>query len=261
MPPSARLVRTRLTSGTGAALSVLLVAGCSSSHAHTASSTVAGTTPNSATTTPTTTPTTSSTSSGSATVAAALQRLVLRTGDLPAGWTGAAYQSSPGASNAHAAFSQCAGIPNSDSAKTGEVHSDDFSQGEATISSEAFGYSSAAAVTSDRSAIAGPKAKQCFQTLFDQQLRAALPAGSTLKPPSVTVTPGAVAGMSNVVGTVSASVSVSASGQSITVYVGAVFIAGPTIEAEVTYENVGAPFDTGVLDTAVRAVSQRVAGA
>jgi len=187
MPPSARLVRTRLTSGTVAALSVLLVAGCSSSHAHTASSTVAGTTPNSATTTPTTTPTTSSTSSGSATVAAALQRLVLRTGDLPAGWTGAAYQSSPGASNAHAAFSQCAGIPNSDSAKTGEVHSDDFSQGEATISSEAFGYSSAAAVTSDRSAIAGPKAKQCFQTLFDQQLRAALPAGSTLKPPSVTV--------------------------------------------------------------------------
>jgi len=185
--------------------------------------------------------------------------MVLRASDLPAGWAGTAFQPDPSNAANQAAFAACVGVPDAPSARIGEVHSQDFSAGEAMISSQASSERSPDDVARASAALTGPKAQGCYRSLATSGLKSSLPAGSTVGAVDVTVTPGSNGGPSNVVAMARVTVTVTVSGQQATVYVDIAFIAGRQVEAEIDFENAGAPVDSALQRQLVQTVATRVA--
>jgi hypothetical protein len=190
---------------------------------------------------------------------AVLTSFMLIAADLPSGWTGTPPQPDPNDDKYHAAFATCTGIPDSNAKRVAEVDSDDFSMDNATVSSSATSFSSQGAVDSDRAALLGAKATDCFKTLVAAELKDSLPSGASEGTLQIAITPTAAGGPAGVLAMLSAQVDVTETGQTVTAYSNVAFIAGPLVEAEVDAENVGAPVDTDVLDAAITAVAQRVA--
>ena len=82
-----------------------------------------------------------------------------------------------------------------------------------------------------------------------------------MKELSVRITPGPGGGPDNVVATVNCKMTVTASGQQATVYLNSALIRGSHIEAEVDFENVGAPVPSALQARVIAAVAGRVAAA
>ena len=177
--------------------------------------------------------------------------------DLPSGWKGAPYQPGPNDSANNAAFVACVGVRNTESDKVAEAHSDNFAQGNASISSSATSYRLQSDLDADVAVLHSPKLSPCFEQLMKKQLAAALPAGGTVESASVKITPGSAGGPANVVGTGTGTIKVQVSGQQIPVYLTVAFIAGPLIQAEVDTENVGTPVPASVVNPLVAAVATR----
>lgn len=197
----------------------------------------------------------------SAPTPAQLSAMVLHAADLPSGWTGTAFQAGPTDAANQAAFAACVGDPGAPSARVAEVHSPDFSMGATTISSQAASERSPDDVTRASAALTGPKAPGCYRSLATSGLRSSLPAGSTVGALDVKVTAGSSGGPSNVVATAHVTVTVTVTGQQVTVYVDIAFIASGLVEAEVDFENAGAPLDAALQRQLVHVVAARVATA
>lgn len=203
----------------------------------------------------------SSPSSSAATPASQsqLKKIALQPADLPSGWKGTPYQSSPNDSAGNAAFLKCVGARNTDGDKVAEAHSDDFTHGEGTISSSATSYRSQSDVNTDTATLHNPKVSPCFEQMMKKQITASLPAGGTVKVASIKITPGSAGGPANVVATGTGTIKVQANGQQISIYLTVAFITGPLIEAEVDTENVGAPLPASVVNPLVATVATRAA--
>jgi hypothetical protein len=193
--------------------------------------------------------------------AAALNAIPLRAADLPAGWTGTAYQADPTAASSQAAITACVGVTNTDTDKVAEVHSPDFAMGDATISSQAESYRSASDLTTDIAILHSPKATSCYEQEFRTELTGSLPAGTTIKDVQVKITPGSAGGASNIEGTASAVITVVTSGQTIPVFASAAFITGPQIEAEIDFESPNQPVPAALQAALVNDVAARAARA
>jgi hypothetical protein len=251
---------------------VALLASCSSSsNGSPSSATAPGTStassvPNSTSSSGTSPASSASTSTaagtGSAAEKAALAKLLLVPSDLPSGWTASPAQTSADDGAAQARFAKCVGIRNTHADKVAEADSQEFSNKNASISSSASRYSSAADVTADKNAFQdAAKATSCMTTMLRSEMTGQLPAGATLDDLKLKVLPGTNGGPANVIAKITGTIKVTSSGQHLQVYLDSTYIAGKKIEAEVDFESFSAPVDSALQAKLVKAVAQRVANA
>jgi len=203
-------------------------------------------------------PSTSASSALSTPSTATLTAITVQPGDLPTGWTGKPAQPDPAADAYQAALVSCVGGRNTNPDRVAQVQSPDYSQGQATISSSAKAMKSPSDVAADAQLLSSPKINDCYATLIRTEL-AKSAAGATINSLTVTVTPGTGGAPANVVGTAAAQISLTAQGQTATAFIDATFITGPSIEAEVDFQNVGAPIPADVRIPVIANVAARAA--
>lgn len=179
--------------------------------------------------------------------------------DLPAGWTAAPATPTSGAdaARAQAQIAACVGGRNTYPDSTGVTQSPDFSQGEATISSQVTAYRSQQDVDSDVAMLSSPKIDSCYAAEAKAQAAGSLPAGATISAVSVHVTPHPSGEPANVAAMVVGTISVTASGQQVTVYDTSALITGPKVEVDVDFENIGQPLPGALQDHLIAVVAGR----
>jgi hypothetical protein len=197
--------------------------------------------------------------SASAVSSARLAKIVLQRSDLPAGWKATPYEPDPNEAAEDAFFARCLGVASLHRDRVAEVNSDDFSRGDADISSSADSYRSQSAVDSQVAVLHSPKAAPCFEQLAKQQSATTLPAGAEIESVSLKITPGSAGGPANVVATMGGIIKISANGQHVSLYGSVAFITGPLITAEVDAENPGAPVPASLLAPLIDKVANRAA--
>ena len=191
---------------------------------------------------------------------------MLQPSDLPAGWkaTPAAPDPSSAADDAAiVAFLACLGGPNTARNTEGdavaEAQSDDFTLGDANVSSSATSYRSQSAVDPVTAVLHSPKLPSCYEQMAKTVLAAEMPTGAAIKSASIKITPGSAGGPANVVASGTATIKLSAYGQQVPVYVTIAFITGPLTEAEVDTVGIGAPVPASVVNALVASVATRAA--
>jgi hypothetical protein len=187
--------------------------------------------------------------------------MVLRKADLPSGWK--ASPPEPGGDDAdpgQAQLMKCIGAKNTDADLVATTDSDDFSLGNARISSSATSYKSQSSLDNDTGLLKSPKFVPCFTKQLKKELAGSLPEGSSLGAISMKFTPGPGVGPANVAGRGSVIVSATVADQHLKLYISFAYVTGPLIESEVDAENLGAPVPASVLQTAVKVVADRAAG-
>lgn len=190
---------------------------------------------------------------------AQLKKIVLRSADLPAGWKGTPYQADPSDAATQAALVKCVGTRNTERDKVAEAHSEDFTLGDASVSSSASNYRSQSDLDVDIAIVNSPKISRCYDQLVRKQLATSLPAGTKIVSESLKITSGSAGAPANVIATGAGTITVSVNGQHVAVYVTVAFITGPLIEAEVDTENVGTPVPASVVQSLVATVANRAA--
>jgi hypothetical protein len=188
-----------------------------------------------------------------------LKKIVLRPADLPAGWKAAPSQPDPNESANDAALMRCVGARDTDGDKVAEANSDDFTRGDASISSSATSYRSQSDLVSDVATLHSPKLSACFGQMVKKQLAASLPAGATTVSASIKIKPESAGGPANVVATGTGTIEVRVNGQRVPVYLTVAFITGSLIEAELDAENVGTPVPASMVNRLVATVATRAA--
>jgi len=221
---------------------IVLIAGCSSS---------------SSTTTGSSRPTTSAAPTPAP--RSELNKIVLQTTDLPAGWKGTPYQPDPTDAANQAALVKCVGGRDTSSDAVGDVNSDDFALGDATVSSSATSYWKQSDLDADLAIAHSPKLSSCYDLLAKKQLASSMPAGAAIESVSMKITPGSAGGPANVIATGAGTIKVSVNGQHVAIYATVAFITGPLIEAEVDTENVGKPLSASLVQSLVATVATRAA--
>lgn len=212
---------------------------------------------------PSSTPTSGASPAASASATPAsqshLKTIVLQSADFPSGWKGTPHQPDPNQSSNDTAMVQCIGARDTSADKVAEANSDDFAQGNASVSSSATSYKSQSDLDSDVAMLHSSKVSPCFEQMMKKELTASLPAGSTIETTSINITPGSAGGPSNVVATGTGTIKVKVNGQEVPVYLTVAFITGPLIEAEVDTENLGTPVPASVVNPLVSTVATRAA--
>jgi hypothetical protein len=233
----------------GLACVVVALVGCTSSSSKTSASsskTSASSSSNRAAASP----------SVSAASAAQLAKIVVQPGDLPTGWEHRPYKADS-SDPASTAFARCVGVPNSNSDRVAEAHSDDFTQGDSQISSAALSFQSNSAVDSDIAAMHSSRASpSCLENGIKQQVATDLPIRATVDSVSVKITAG---GKANVIAILQGTIKVSLSGEHAMLYLYRAFITGPSIEADVSGYSLSAPFSASVMAPLVAKVANRAA--
>ena len=247
----------------------LLVAACSSSTtsgkgaAHTTASTTSTTAASSppASTAPATS---AAATSGAPSTGAAggpdLAALLVQPSDLPAGWKVSPPSSTADDQAEKAAMVACVGGKNTADDRLSRAEKD-YDQGNNDITSNAQLMKSQADVAADTALLRSPKINSCYEQMARQQIGGSLPAGDKLGAVNFTVTPGSNGGPKNLVAIGHGTVTITVSGQTVTVYVEVAFITGNRIEGEVDFTGVGARIDTTLEETLVTKVAQRIANA
>jgi hypothetical protein len=194
---------------------------------------------------------------------AQLTAVVLKPGDLPATWKATAHDASSDTTDDkdQSAFASCVGGKNTVPDKVHTVHSQDYNQGQNSIYSNADTYKSSADVDSDVKIFQSSKAEACYTKVIKADALSELPKGSTIDKLDVTITPGSNGGPSNVVATVTASVSVTAQGQTVALDTTSVAIRGKTTEASIDFDGVGGAVPASVQKAAVAKVADRLSKA
>ncbi len=251
-------------------LVVVLLTGCggsSRSLSTSSPSTAVSATSSAATTSTAQAPTSSATSRATASAttgssaSAGLAAIVVRATDMPAGWKGTAYHADPSDKAASAALLKCVGARDTTADKIGEVHSLDFADGDATVSSDVERYRSQSDVTSDATVLRNPRTAPCYRTLASDPKSLGLPAGSTVLASVFGLTRRTATEPANVAGNLVAHIVVSVKGQRATLYLDSVFIQGPRIEAEIDLSNVGTRVPAAFRAALVAKVAARAAHA
>lgn len=255
--------------GTAAAVLLLLgcasLTGCTSTVSGHGTSTLAGSGPTGGfpssigTGTPQTSPPGSGTSSGGP-ASATLAQIVVQQGDLPGGWTG---QPVTGGGSTDTDLQDelltCTGGHIDPSQQVAHVDGDDFTQGEQTISSDASSYKSRSEVDNRSAVISSPKAGTCLNQIVRQELQQQMPAGAQLNAVALALTGGSNGGPPNLVATEKGTITVTAAGQTVTVYLDAAFLRGNLVTASVEFEGIGQRVDANLQASVIAAVAARAA--
>ncbi len=246
----------------------MLAAGCTSTVHGTASAAqtspaTSRTAPASSSATSTTPTAPSSTPDAPPAGTAQLTAINLTAADLPADWTSSPSDSDSdsGDDQDQAALVACVGGTNTDPDKVTEVDSPDFSMNDADVSSSATSYKSQSDIDADVALINSPKISACYQQLLKSEVGTSLDPGSTVDAVALNITSGSSGGPNNVVGTINGTITVTDSGQQITLYLAVAFITGPKIEAEVDFESPDQPISATLFGSLVNAVATRAAAA
>jgi hypothetical protein len=254
----------RRRGGSAAVLLVAVLAACTSTTSGHGSSALSPSTssPGFPSASASSSPPASSAPSTGAPTAAALAKIVVQQSDLPAGWTGkpAQGQGSPDA-DLQAQLLRCVGGKIDESQRVAHVDGDDFTQGQLTISSDATSYKTQAEVDNRSAIISSPRAGTCLNQIVRTLLQRQLPAGTTLNGVAIALTSGSNGGPPNVVATEKGQITVSAQGQSATVYLDAAFIRGRQLTATVEFEGIGQRVDANLQASVIAAVAARAAHA
>jgi hypothetical protein len=185
---------------------------------------------------------------------ATLAGIVVQRNDLPSGWTSSPPNTS-GDKQANQAMRSCVGAGPDKSVET--VNSKQFTQGNATISSNARSFSSQADVNGDIALLKSPKVDSCYQRVLRGLLANALPAGATIDKITFHMTSGSGGGPANLVATGTGTIAVTAQGQHVTIYVAAAFISGPLVGAQVSFDDVGQPVPESLQRQVISDVAKR----
>ncbi len=191
--------------------------------------------------------------------ASQLTGIVLKSSDLPAGWTGAPFQGNPHIDAINAAFDKCLGIRDPRPDQVADVHSQSFSMGRATIDSEATSYRFASDITLQGVAVSKPNYASCEETAWRVALATELPAGETIGGITATVTQGPGGGPANVIGSVAETLIIMKSGVGVPIYVRGVFAVGPLVVALVNYTGVEQPVPADLQAKLLNLVATRAA--
>jgi hypothetical protein len=190
---------------------------------------------------------------------AALLAITLQPNEIPAGYTATPYQPDPNDAADQLALVQCVGGTNTAPDQLGQQDSPNYDSDGASISSEADSFKSQADITADVAILNSPKFGGCYEQLIKSTLGGSLPAGSTVNSASFTLTPGSNGGPSNVDGLGTATVNVTIQGKPTTIYSNLAFITGPSIEAQVEFDNTGSPVPAAVQSALIADVATRAA--
>jgi hypothetical protein len=188
-----------------------------------------------------------------------LSRIPLRQSDLPVGWQAHPSTRNDDSNGLDSRLRACAGqLPTEHGLASAD--SPDFSQGEATISSTATRYRTQAVVDSDVRLLRSKRTNVCLNRYFGQFVAQSAPAGVTVSDASfhIDAHPG---GPANLVGLGSGSLTITGPGGSIRTWIDVAFIAGPRIEAGVTFIGFGLPIDHALRDRLIAVVASRAAKA
>jgi len=236
---------------------LVLVAGCGSSGGSSTSGSAAGN--SSGGSTSASTPSASPSPTASPATVAQLKKIVLQPADL-SGWKASPAEPDATQQADDAQMAKCVGVKNTDEDQVATTDSDDFSLGDATISSTASSYKSASDLDVDLAVLHSPKFVSCETQLMSKGIAESLPQGAHVGTMSLKLTPQPGGDWpANVVGLGTASLPVTVNGQQVTLYADFAAITGPLIEADVEAENVGAPVPAATLRAAVEAVAHRAA--
>jgi hypothetical protein len=192
-----------------------------------------------------------------------LQKIVLREGDLPVGWTSKPYRAHPSQAASDAALLKCTGTRNRVNEKVAEAYSRVFAYRSATVLSQAASYRSQGVLDSYSATLKGAKFSSCFERAVKKQLVASLPAGAKIESasfkvtPSLKVAPSARGTSANVVASGAGVVKVALNGQRVALHLTMAYITGPLFEAEVDTTNIGGPVAPSLVRTLVSSVAAR----
>ncbi len=192
-----------------------------------------------------------------------LQRILLRSADLPSGWNSTPYQRSHNRGDAARQHNlvKCVGGRNTEPDKITEVHSSDFELGTARISSSVSKYKAHSDVAADVAILHSPKVSACTNRLLKAEFSGSLPGGATLRATSIRITPRSGHDPRNVVAVGTGSVKATLNGRSITIYTNVAFIVGRRLESEVDATGVGARVPASITRRMVAIVARRTANA
>jgi hypothetical protein len=190
---------------------------------------------------------------------AALAKIVVQQADLPAGWAASPHESDPSDAASQAAFLRCAGGRDTQSDRVAEVDSPDFDQDDASVMSSATSFKSQSAVEADVAILKSAKASACYQQVGKAEFARSLPSGAKLDAMSFKITPAPASAPSNVVAIGRGTVTVTASGERVVLYLAVAFIADRFVEAEVDIESPGEPIPDDMLTSLAGAVAARAA--
>lgn len=180
--------------------------------------------------------------------------------DLPAGWQGSAPDHSGDAATS-AQMDRCVGATKTTSDQVDTAYADDYTQGSATISSNAKAFKSQDDVARDTALLKSPKVDSCYEQVLRGLLEQQLPATATINNVSVHITPGSGGGPVNLEATGTATINLSAQGQQVSLFADLAFISGPLVEAQVSFQDVGRHVPEALQRQVIKAVAERAARA
>jgi hypothetical protein len=138
-----------------------------------------------------------------------------------------------------------------------EVDSDDFSLGDAEITSSATRYRSQGDIAADTAAFRSPNTWRCMSREFTSEFAAELPPGSHRPKVSLTFARPPRHAPRNVVGAGIGTIRVTVNGAPLVGYVYVALVVGPSIEATVTVDSLGAPVPRSFVDSLAALVARR----
>jgi hypothetical protein len=201
----------------------------------------------------------STSASSSAAPGTPLSAIVLQASDVPS-----TYKKTPAAADdpndkvEAAKLATCVGGKDTSGDELAKASSN-FEQGNNAISSDVSRFKSDADIAADVKNLHSPKIDQCLGQQARDAFTKELPAGAKMDKFSYHVTPGSNGGPSNLAGLGRGTITVTASGQTLQVFVTTAFITGPRLQAEVDIISLGAAIPAVVQQKAIKAVADRAA--
>lgn len=190
-----------------------------------------------------------------------LSSLVLTAADLPSDWESSGGTSTGGSPTDDTDLASCFG--QASASGTTSLDSPEFDKdsddGSAEITSSVTRYASDADMQSDLALFTGSKAATCFAEYLDKTVKSDVPAGATAGKTHASVTHGSGNGPSNVKAVLGFTVTLTATGVSVTVTASITFITGPRLLAELTTISVPTTFPDDVLSAAISKLAGRLA--
>jgi hypothetical protein len=179
----------------------------------------------------------------------------LQSQDFPAQWSGAPHSGDPINSDSNRSFAACLGIPFYDAYRTANVDSQDFSLGNAKVFVNVGVYANATVVSTDVTALGGPKFKPCFLSALTADNQGSGVTGSDL-----TLVAGAAPGRPTQRAVLSfRDTARTAAGAPVTAYAQSLYLSKGRVEVEVDFSNLDAPVPADIIELAGDRVSARLA--
>lgn len=192
---------------------------------------------------------------------ARLAAIALQAGDLPSDWRATASAQDAYEAQTQAQMASCLGVRNTFKDRTGMAQSPDYTQGDATISSQVSAYRSQGDIDNDVAMLKRSKIDKCYADVVRREAASALPDDATVESVSVHTTPQPSGRPDNVAATIVAKMTVSTSGQTVQLFDDTALISGPRIEVEVDFQSVGQPVPAALQSQVIAKVASRAAAA